>query len=81
MLAAGQPASRRLQLDEDTSSTLGAAGVVGLGVAVAAFVAFNLTTDDSATAQEAVKDAVTKLTDIPAAITGAVRKNSFLPGT
>ena len=67
---ASQP-SRRLQLDEDTSSTLGAAGVVGLGLAVAAFIGFNLVaTEETATAQEAVKEVIGKVADLPAAITG-----------
>lgn len=45
---------------------------MGLGFAVAAFVGFSLVaTDDSATAQEAVKDAVSKLGDIPAVIAGS----------
>ena len=45
--------------------------MVGLGFAAAAFVVFSLVaTDDSATAQESVKEAVGKLSDLPAAISG-----------
>ena len=45
--------------------------MVGLGLAVAAFVGFNLVaSEETATAQEAVKEAVSKIAEIPAAITG-----------
>ncbi len=56
-----------MKLDEDTSSTLGAAGVVGLGVAVSAFIlAQVVSSDDSATAQEAVQ----AVKEVPAKIAG-----------
>ena len=44
---------------------------MGLGLAVAAFIGFNLVAgEETATAQEAVKEVVSKVADIPAAITG-----------
>ena len=45
--------------------------MVGLGLAVAAFIGFNLVaSEETATAQEAVKEVVGKVADIPAAIIG-----------
>lgn len=44
---------------------------MGLGLAVAAFIGFNLVAgEETATAQEAIKEVVGKVADIPAAITG-----------
>jgi hypothetical protein len=59
-----------VRIDEDTSTTLGAAGVVGLGLLVSAFiVAQVLSSDDSvsATAKEAVQTAAET---VPAKVAG-----------
>lgn len=67
-LAGSQPSSKRQSPDEDSSSTIGVAGIVGLGLAVAGFIGLNLSANN--TAKDFAKSAAEKANDIPAAISG-----------
>jgi len=68
VVAGTQPSGRRVRIDEDTSTTLGAAGVVGLGVVVSAFIVAQVVgSDDSATAKETVQAAAKA---VPAKVAG-----------
>lgn len=75
LFAGTKPTGRRVQIDEDTGSTIGAAGVVGLGLAVSAFLVVQvLDSGDSATATETVQEAVKA---IPAKVAGKFRSPSY----
>ena len=72
--AGTKPTGGRIQIDEDTGSTIGAAGVVGLGLAVSAFLVVQvLDSGDSATATETVQEAVKA---VPAKVAGKSRQSS-----
>ena len=68
---AGAQPSKRLQVDEDTSLTLGAASVFGLTVVVGAFLVVSALTssdvaaDVAATAKETTQEAARKLPAVP----------------
>lgn len=65
-MGAAARAGRRAQLDEDTLTTIGATGVVGLGVLVSAFLVLNVLTGVEAPEVAAdVQQAVKKLPGVP----------------
>ena len=86
---AGAQPSKRVQVDEDTSLTLGAASVFGLTVVVGAFLVVSALTssdvaaDVAATAKQTTQEAARKLPPVPkplpVSLPGAASPDSTLP--